>query len=55
MAGRAISVPTTNGYVLAGREYGLEADLGQRLLQFAFWDDVFGLKGLLRTEPVATF
>jgi hypothetical protein len=34
-----------NKWLLADREYGLEADLGQKLLQFAFWDNFLGPRG----------
>jgi hypothetical protein len=34
-----------NKWLLADREYGLEADLGQKLLQFAFWDNFLGCRG----------
>jgi hypothetical protein len=40
----ALLSSSDNKWLLADREYGLEADLGHRLLQFAFWDDVFGLR-----------
>jgi hypothetical protein len=35
-----------NKWLLAAdRKYGLEADSGQKLLQFAFWDNFWGSRG----------
>jgi hypothetical protein len=44
-----------NKWQLADRQYGLEADLGQKLLQFAFWDIFFGLKGAVAEDRASRY